>query len=76
MLKNLLGFSQDALALQKSCSEKRANSRDVGSLQTRVRGWLDGELELLAVKIQAKRSLATLREDRKAISGMWPNADS
>uniref|UniRef100_A0A6A7FV47 Chromosome-associated kinesin KIF4-like n=2 Tax=Hirondellea gigas TaxID=1518452 RepID=A0A6A7FV47_9CRUS len=59
---------KDAMALQKACADKRANSRDTGSLQSRVKTWLDGELEFLTVKKQAKHSLHSLRDDRKTIS--------
>ena len=65
----MLCYFQDALERQKSCADKRANSKDVGSLQIRVKGWLEGEIDVVSVKIQAKSSLETLREDRKTLAG-------
>ncbi|XP_068231625.1 chromosome-associated kinesin KIF4-like [Palaemon carinicauda] len=56
---------KDALALQKAGAEKRAANKDVTG---RIRNWLEGELEIVTVKKQAKQSLKTLVEDRKTIS--------
>ncbi|XP_066943400.1 chromosome-associated kinesin KIF4A-like [Macrobrachium rosenbergii] len=56
---------KDALALQKAGAEKRAATKDVTG---RIRNWLEGELEIVTVKKQAKQSLKTLVEDRKTIS--------
>nr|XP_053635684.1 chromosome-associated kinesin KIF4A-like [Cherax quadricarinatus] len=59
---------KDAMALQKAGAEKRAASRDAAGTGNRVRSWLEGELEVVAVKKQAKLSLKNLVEDRKTIS--------
>ena len=37
-------------------------------MTTRIRSWLEGEIEVIAVKKQAQQSLQTLIEDRKTIS--------
>ncbi|XP_042221301.1 chromosome-associated kinesin KIF4A-like [Homarus americanus] len=59
---------KDAMALQKAGAEKRAASRDPGGAGNRIRSWLEGELEVVSVKKQAKQSLKNLVEDRKTIS--------
>ncbi|XP_063877388.1 chromosome-associated kinesin KIF4-like isoform X2 [Scylla paramamosain] len=59
---------KDAMALQKAGSEKRAASKDLGGTENRIKSWLDGELEVVSVKKQAKQSLEVLIEDRKSIS--------
>lgn len=60
---------KDAMALQKSCQERRKNaSKDSDNMPTRIRSWLEGEIEVIAVKKQAQQSLQTLIEDRKTIS--------
>nr|XP_045595024.1 chromosome-associated kinesin KIF4A-like [Procambarus clarkii] len=59
---------KDAVALQKAGAEKRAASRDIAGTGNRVRSWLEGELEVVAAKKQAKLSLESLVEDRKTIS--------
>ncbi|RXG54837.1 Chromosome-associated kinesin KIF4 [Armadillidium vulgare] len=56
------------MALQKACQEKRSASRDIDSVNNRMKCWLDGELEVALVKNQAKKSLQTLIDDRKSIS--------
>ncbi|KAF2355275.1 Kinesin motor domain, partial [Trinorchestia longiramus] len=57
---------KEALDVQKACSDKRASS-NLANRQQRLKNWLEGELELVAVKQQAKQSLESLREDRKYI---------
>lgn len=59
---------KDAMALQKAGSEKRAASKDIGSTENRIKSWLEGELEVVSVKKQAKQSLEVLIENRKSIS--------
>ncbi|KAK7067055.1 Chromosome-associated kinesin kif4a [Halocaridina rubra] len=59
---------KDAMAIQKAGAEKRAASRDASSTSSRIKSWLEGELEVVAVKKQAKQSLETLVDDRKTIS--------
>ncbi|KAB7496099.1 Chromosome-associated kinesin KIF4, partial [Armadillidium nasatum] len=59
---------KDAMALQKACQEKRSASRDIDSVNNRMKCWLEGELQVALVKNQAKKSLQTLIDDRKLIS--------
>ncbi|XP_047474960.1 chromosome-associated kinesin KIF4-like isoform X2 [Penaeus chinensis] len=59
---------KDAMALQKAGAEKRAASRENASVGNRVKTWLEGELEVVTVKKQAKQSLENLMDDRKTIS--------
>ncbi|KAK4297569.1 hypothetical protein Pmani_030022 [Petrolisthes manimaculis] len=59
---------KDAMAVQKAGAEKRAATRDLGSTTSRIRSWLESELDVVSVTKQAKQSLQTLVEDRKTIS--------
>ncbi|XP_042881308.1 chromosome-associated kinesin KIF4-like isoform X2 [Penaeus japonicus] len=59
---------KDAMALQKAGAEKRAASRETAGIGNRVKNWLEGELEVVTVKKQAKQSLENLMDDRKTIS--------
>lgn len=60
--------TKDAMALQKAGSEKRAPSKDFGDTENCIKSWLDGELEIVSVKKEAKQSLEILTEDHKSIS--------
>lgn len=57
---------KDAMALQKAGSEKRTASKDLGDTENCIKSWLDGELEIVSVKKEAKQSLEILTEDHKS----------
>ncbi|XP_076066005.1 kinesin-like protein 3A [Oratosquilla oratoria] len=59
---------KDAMALQKAGAERRAVSKGGDNMAIKVKSWLDGELEVVTVKKQAKHTLDMLIEDRKTIS--------
>ena len=50
----------DAMALQKTCQERRKASKDMGNVTGRLKYWLDGELEVVFAKNQAQKSLQNL----------------